>query len=174
MKRAMKRDSQRGSAMLVTMIVVASLIAGAAAITSMQLVSNKSTEVTRSNMSATYCAEAGLIAARSVVAANYAQWANGLGGTTEPSWLSSAFSHDLDGNTANDPDFTITLRDNDDEASDLANNQSADNDLRVFVISTCKLYPETPKQVQELVEWRGGGTCYDAQEGGCGGNGNGN
>ena len=169
----MTRNPERGSAMLVTMIVIASLLAGAAAITAMQLVSNRSTEVTRANMSATYCAESGLIAARAIVAASYAQWTNALGATTEPSWLLAAFSHDLDGNTANDPDFTITLRDNDDEVTG-SNDATKDNDLRVLVVSTCRLYPETPKQVQELVEWRGGGTCYDAQEGGCGGNGNGN
>jgi len=168
-----RRNSERGSAMLITMIVITSLLAGAAAITGMQLVSNRSTEVTRSNMSATYCAEAGLIAARATVAANYTQWTSALGSTTEPSWLADAFSHDLDGNPANDPDFTITLRDNDDEQTG-SNDLTKDNDLRVFVVSTCKLYPETPKQVQELVEYRGGGTCYDAQEGGCGGNGNGN
>jgi hypothetical protein len=168
-----RRNSERGSALLITMIVITSLLAGAAAITGMQLMANRSTEVSRANMSATYCAEAGLIAARATVAANYTLWASALGSSSEPSWLSGAFSHDLDGNPANDPDFTITLKDDDDEQTG-ANDLTKDNDLRVFVVSTCKLYPETPKQVQELVEYRGGGTCYDAQEGGCGANGNGN
>jgi len=70
------RIRQRGSAMLVTMIIISSLLAGAAVLVSMQLASNRSSDITRSGLSATYCAEAGLSAARSVVAANYNNWNN--------------------------------------------------------------------------------------------------
>src|SRR6185312_4064680 len=92
-----KRNSQRGSAMLVTMIVIASLLAGAAVLVSMQLASNRSSDLTRTGVSATYCAEAGLDAARSVVAANFAMWGSALWACgsgpypcAEPSWISSA------------------------------------------------------------------------------------
>jgi hypothetical protein len=168
----MTRVGERGAAMLVTMVVTASLLAGAAALASMQLVSHHATDVTKSGLSALYCAEAGLVAASPIVAANYSQWASSLGTNTEPVWLQNAFSHDLDGDPSNDPDFVITLKDNDDELPPLANDPFHDNDLKIYIISTCRLYPDTPKQIMELVQWVGGGTCYNAQEGGCGGNGN--
>jgi hypothetical protein len=168
------RMRERGAAMLVTMIVIASLLAGAAALASMQLVSHHATDVSKSSMSALYCAEAGLAAARPVVATNYSLWAGSLGTNTEPNWLQAASSHDLDGDPSNDPDFVITLKDNDDEMPPLANDPLHDSDAKLFVVSTCRLYPDTPKQIMELVQLSGGGSCYDGQIGGCGGNANSN
>ncbi len=168
----MKRtNKQRGSAMFVTLTMVSTLVAGTAALVGIQLKQQKSNDITRSNMSALYCAEAGLAAARPLVAANYALWNASLGQSTEPSWLSS-INHDLDGDGV--PDFTITLKDNDDELPPLTNNPLQDNDLQVFVVSTCIKYADTPKQVEELVLYNGGGSCYQSQLGGCGGNGNNN
>ena len=129
-------------------------------------------------MSATYCAEAGLAQARAVIAANYTSWAGWLctasstSACTEPSTLYTAIgSHDLDG-VAGD-DFMVYLRDNDDELSG-SNNLAADNDLRVFIVSRCTKYVENVKEVEELVQYSGGGTCYQSQQGGCWGNGNSN
>ena len=169
------RERQRGSAMLVTLIIIASLLAGAAVLVSLQINSNRSTDLTRSGMSALYCAEAGLSAARSVVAQNYSQWNATLaaGGTTEPSWLASGIgSHDLDGDGVDD--FAVYIKDNDDEQSPLSNDLTHDNDLQVFVVSTCIKYPDTPKAVTELILYNGGTGCYPWQIGGCGGDGNGN
>jgi hypothetical protein len=167
----MKRNPERGSAMMVTMIVVTSLLCGSSILVGMQLSSNRSNDLARTGTSALYCAEAGLVAARSVVASNYALWNSALASGTEPSWL-SGINHDVDGDGV--ADFTITLKDNDDELPPLTNDPTHDNDLKVFVVSTCTKYPDTPKQVMELVQYNGGGNCYQAQQGGCGGNGNSN
>jgi hypothetical protein len=167
----MKRNPERGSAMMVTMIVVTSLLAGSSILVGMQMSSNRSNDLARSSMSAMYCAEAGLVAARSAVYSNYAQWNAALAAGTEPSWMAGV-NHDIDGDGV--ADFTITLKDNDDELPPLANDPTHDNDLKVFVVSTCTKYPDTPKQVMELVQYTGSGNCYQSQQGGCGGNGNGN
>jgi hypothetical protein len=163
--------------MLVTLILISALLAGAAVLVSMQLSSNRATEISQDGMKSLYCAEAGLSAARTVVAANIGSWASGavgsgLGAGTEPTWLSTAInaavgSHDLDGDGA--ADFEVFLEDNDDDA-DTAN----DSDERVFVVSRCIKYPDTPKAVKELVKMAGAASCYQAQEGGCGQNGNSN
>jgi len=166
------RSGQRGSAMLVTLILVSALIAGGAVLVSMQMSSNRGAEVTNTGVTALYCAEAGLAAARPVVIANYLSWAGNLGTNTEPTWL-SAIDHDVDNDGAAANDFTITLKDNDDELSG-SNDLSTDQDLRIFVISTCNLFPDTPKQVMELVRYSGGGQKYKAQAGGNAGNGNDN
>ena len=168
----MIRSNERGSAMLVTMIVIASLIAGGAVLVSLHASSNKATELNRGGMTALYCAESGLSAARAAVAANVTNWNAALAAGTEPSWLdNSVFSHDLDGDNVDD--FRITLMDDDDETSG-TNNKSVDINYKVFVVSTCTKYPDTPKQVMELVEYTPSATCYSAQEGGCNGRGNGN
>lgn len=158
--------------MLVTMIVVTALLAGAVVIVQMQLTSARSTELTRSGITSVYCAEAGLTAARPTIAANYNLWAGSLGSTTQPAWLSNtAFSHDLDGD--NIDDFEITIRDNDDELAPAANIATADIDLKVFIVSRCIKFPDTPKQVTELIEYEpAGANCYDSQLGGCNSRGN--
>lgn len=173
-----RRRRQRGSAMLVTLLIIVALLAGASVLVGLQLASTKSADLTRSGMSALYCAEAGLAAARPVVLANYSQWGSALsassGGTyTEPAWISSGIdaavgSHDVDGSAPTD-DFSIYLEDNADE---LTSNPAADQDLRVYIVSTCNRYPDTPKQVRELVEYNGVAPCYPWQVGGCGGDGN--
>ena len=165
-----QRQRERGSAMLVTLILISALLAGAAVLAAMQLSSTRSSDLTRTGMSSTYCAEAGLAIARSYVAANYTGWAGNLGTGVEPSWL-SGMSHDIDGDTLSD--FTIYLRDNDDELTG-SNNTAVDNDLRIFIVSRCTKYAENPKEVEELVQYSGGGTCYQSQQGGCWGNGNSN
>ena len=180
----MTRQRERGTAILITMIIVVALLSGGAVLLGMQLSSTRSTELTRSGMTALYCAEAGLAAARPIVATNYASWNAALcnppapAGTgtcvvgsaaAEPSFLST-LNHDLDGDGVSD--FVITLKDNDDEQSPLTQDYTHDNDLQVWIISTCTKFPETKKQVSELVRFNVGGTCYESQLGGCGGNGN--
>jgi hypothetical protein len=164
--------------MLVTLILISALLAGAAVLAAMQMSSTRSSDVTRTGMSATYCAEAGLAQARAVIAAQYTSWGSWLcsatsaSACTEPASLYTAIgSHDLDGVTGDD--FMVYLRDNDDELSG-SNNLGSDNDLRVFIVSRCIKYPENIKEVEELVQYSGGGTCYQSQQGGCWGNGNSN
>lgn len=177
MIRVTGRNPERGSAMLVTLILIGALLAGGAVLVSLQLASNNSTELARTSMTSLHCAEAGLASARATVKANYTNWSSALaasagGNYAEPSWLSAGIgSHDLDGDGV--ADFQVWLLDNDDEGT-ATNNRAVDNDLRVFVVSKCLKYPDTPKQVMELLQFRGGGQCYESQQGGCGGNGNAN
>jgi hypothetical protein len=171
----MNREKERGSAMLVTLVLIAALIGGAAVVVSMQLASTKSADVTKTGMSSLYCAEAGLAAAHTAVAANKANWATALaasasGDYTEPTWLQTAFSHSV--GSGGGSDFTLYLKDNDDETG--SNDLAVDTDGKIFIISRCTRYADNPKQVGELIEATGGNNCYDAQEGGCGGNGNAN
>ena len=154
--------------MLVTMVLMGALLAGAAALASLQVTSTRSAQLTRSNISALYCAEAGLVRARATVAANYGQWSGSLGQSTEPTWLAD-IDHDVDGDAV--ADFGITLRDNFDDTPE---DPAVDNDLTIYLVSTCTKYSDTPVEVTELVRFNAGGNCYDAQLGGCGGNANAN
>jgi hypothetical protein len=163
------RARERGSAMLVTMIIVAALLGGAAVLASVTIKATRGSEMTRKSMTALYCAESGIAVARDAVASNYAAWNASLGETVEPAWL-AGIEHDIDGD-GND-DFMITLRDNDDEATN--QDLTRDNDLSIYVVSTCTKDPEIATSVVELVRYNGGGNCYQSQLGGCGGNNNAN
>jgi type II secretory pathway pseudopilin PulG len=162
--------------MLITMIVIGALIAGAATLTNLQVQSQRSQDLTKSNVSSLYCAEAGMAAARTALAYHYESWGAGLaqsagGDKTEPSWLYTAIgNHDIDGDHRDD--FSVYMFDNVDDPGD--NNPQADNDLQVFVSVSCTKYPETPNTIVELVKYNGGTGCHPAQIGGCGGEGNGN
>lgn len=162
------RSSERGSAMLVTMILMSALLAGAAVLVSLQLGANKGTDLTRSGISALYCAEAGLVASRSTISANQATWADHLGTGNEPSWL-SPLDHDIDDDGSDD--WTVTLEDNYDETSG-GDAPTVDVDNRIYIVSRCTKYPDTPREVRELVFYSQLTNCYSSQRGGCGGNGN--
>jgi hypothetical protein len=140
------------------MVVVVALLGGGAVLVGMQLHSTKASGVSRSGMTSLYCAEAGLNAARPLVAnaTNYALWNAALATpTVEPTWLAHAvISHDLDSDGVT-TDFTITLRDNDDGDG----NTAIDNDLQIWIVSTCNMFAENKKQVSELVRVNIGGTC---------------
>ena len=157
--------------MLVTMILIAALLAGAAVLASMQMKSTRGSEITRTSLASMHCAEAGIVAARTAVMTSYPLWNASLGTTTEPAWLASV-NHDIDNDGA--ADFRITLRDNDDEIAPIANDLTRDNDLQVFVVSTCIKFRDVQTQVAELLRFNGGGNCYQSQLGGCGGNNNAN
>lgn len=168
----MKRNSQRGSAMLVAMILMAALLAGAAVLVSLQLGSNRSTEMTKNGIKALYCAEAGLTATRATIALQQPLWGAALASpTVEPTWLST-ISHDIDNDTSNDPDFKVTLEDNFDEIPPTPDNQAADSDGKIYIVSRCLIFPDTPREVRELISYTTITHCYSAQRGGCGGNGN--
>lgn len=161
--------SQKGSAMLVVMIILAALMAGAATLTSVSASATRSATTTNMMKASLACAEAGLVASRSFVKANWASWNTALAAGTEPAFLSSV-SRDLDGDSV--ADFVVTLEDNVDETG--TNDPTKDNDLTVYVVSRCTKYADTPVKVAELVRYNGGGNCYQAQLGGCGGNNNAN
>jgi hypothetical protein len=181
-----RRHRERGSAMLVTMLVVTALITGGAMLVSVQLSSTKSSDLTRRGLSSFYCAEAGLAAARQLIATNYVSWRKN---NTTNQYLCETFrtapdacpeadflaaglgSHDLDGD--NVADFVVYLHDNDDELAG-ANDLSVDTDKRVFLVSRCIKNTETPKVVSELVEFSGGISCIGNMSGGPDGDGNAN
>ena len=166
----MKRNSQRGSAMLVTMILMAALLAGATVLVSLQLGSNRSTELTRTGIAALHCAEAGLQASRATVVANQSTWGTYLLSGQEPGYL-SGINHDIDVPADNVSDWTVTLVDNNDEQSG-SDNQGSDYDGKIYLVSRCTKYPDTPREVRELLSYTTITNCYNAQRGGCGGNGN--
>ena len=188
--RRRSRSRQRGSAMLVTLIIIAALLAGAAVLVSLQLASNRSTDLTKSQMSALYCAEAGLSAARPFVAAHYTKpgtvaptgWASAIlasstGDFSEPDFifdninLASLAGHDVDGDGI--PDFVVYLKDNGDEGV-AADNPGVDNDLEVFIVSKCinPKFADTPNEVEELILFNGAAACMPDQAGGQDNNGN--
>ena len=165
----MRRDRQRGSAMLLTMVLITALLAGAAVLISLQAASNRSTDLTRAGISALYCAEAGLAATRTLIATNKALWNNSLGQPTEPAFLSGV-NHDVDGDGSPEKDFEILLEDNPDESP--TPNPNVDSDGKIFVISRCRKYPDTPRTIKELVGFTPQSNYYNAQQGGGAGNNN--
>lgn len=179
------RRAQRGSALLITLLLIVAMLAGGATFLSIQLRSSRASGLVKDRISSQSCAEAGLAAARTQVANNYGQWTSSLcnppaptgtgtcaigSATAEPVWLRSpVVDHDLDDNGTSD--FVLTLVDNDDEPAPMINDPTHDNDLQVWVISTCTIGDITAV-VRELVKYTPAGTCYQTQLGGCGGAGN--
>lgn len=163
MMNKMIRNGQRGSAMLVTMILIAALLAGVAVLVSLQLTSTKSTETTRTGLAALHCADAGLAASRVWVGSNEAYVKANLGGT--PGALTTYFASttpardDIDGDGTSDFQVTVLASTNVD---------------RVWLVSRCIKYPDAPKEVRELIEFATTGTQYKWQEGGAFGNNNAN
>lgn len=155
------RAREHGGALLVTLLLTVGLIAGGAVLFRMQLFSSRAAGLVTEEIGAQNCAEAGLIAARPMIASNFAIWNGALCNPTpprgtgacvigsaaaEPSWL-SAIPHDIDGDSTND--ITIALVDNDDESpSDL----TQDTDATVHIIATCNLRG-TRAQIDELVHY---------------------
>ena len=172
----MKRNSQRGSAMLITLILMAALLAGAAVLVSLQLAANKNTELTKTGMTALYCAEAGLTITRATISANQENWPaalalGALADPQEPSWL-SGLDHNVDDDT-NLIDYKVWLEDNYDETTG-ADDPATDKDNRIYIVSRCidPRFEDTPREIRELVQYSLITNCYNAQRGGCGGNGN--
>jgi|HubBroStandDraft_2_1064218.scaffolds.fasta_scaffold209907_2 hypothetical protein len=166
------RQRERGAALMVTLIIIASLLAGAAVVVSLQMGANRGTDLTRSGMTAEYCAETGMERAAPVVAANYQMWGSAMcGSASEASCLPSSpageaaifstVSHTI-GSAGSA--FVLYLRDDEDELTG-SQNYSQDENTRVFVVSTCLLFPDTPRQVRELIQLNGGGTNYGQQQG---------
>lgn len=167
------RSSEQGSIMLVVALILVALLAGGGIALYVQVSATRSTSYLISSRSALYCAEAGLAAGRRISGQNVSQWGAILDGSdqNDPSWY--PISGDLDGDSV--ADYVVTIRDNDDELPPKANNPQADDDLSVFVVSRCTRYPETPREVFELVRFATGGGGYRNQAGqGTGNTGNAN
>ena len=170
-----RRNGQRGTAILITMLLTVSLLAGGAVLLGMQLSGTRSVDVARTKTLALHCAEAKIAAARQVVAASYASWSGQIcnppaplgtgtcvigGAAGEPTFL-SAIVRDLDF-PLNGADFRIHLVDNDDGDANMA----ADNDLQVYVVSTCIKYGDIKQQVRELIKITPGNQGKEEQKNG--------
>jgi len=161
----MTRVSERGAAVALVMVVITALLSAGAVALYLAIGDTRASGYASSSRSALFCAEAGLVAARSVVGANYASWPLLLDGDpqNDPSWY--PITGDIDDPADGVPDYEVTLRDNDDELPPASDDPNRDNDLRVFVVSRCTKYADTPREVLELVVYSGGGNVYRNQSG---------
>jgi hypothetical protein len=175
------RQRERGAALMVTLIIIASLLAGAAVVVSLQMGANRGTDLTRSGMTAEYCAETGMERAAPIVAGNYLMWGSSMCGSasevnclpSSPSAEAPIFSGINHTIGATGSAFVLYLRDDEDELSG-SQNYSVDRDQRVFIVSTCLLFPDTPRQVRELIEYNAASAGSNVMAGGFGGGNNNN
>ncbi len=168
------RSKQRGAALMVTLIIITSLMAGASVVVALQLQGSRGTNLTRSGMTSEYCAEAGAERAAPIVASSYNAWAASLCGSAIEAGcvpaspaaevaLFSGINHDIDGDGV--ADFVLYLRDDQDEPG-TAQDYKTDRNTRVYIVSTCIKYPDTPRQVKELIQLPDPGSNYASQQGG--------
>ena len=165
---------QRGSIMVLVMVILVALLAGAAVMLTLQNSSTKQVGTTSKSRAALFCAESGLSDARTVLGANYAVWNEILDAdpSNDPPWY--PMRRDIDDPPDGVFDYEVIIRDNDDETPP-ANDPTRDNDLRIFVISRCTKYPDMPKEVLELLTYNQGAQTYRNQSGqGAGNTGNAN
>ena len=173
MKRQL--NPERGSVMLVVATVLIALLAGGGIALYITVQGTKSTAYMRANRSALYCAEAGLAAARAALGQDPGLIAALIDEdeANNPAWY--PLTGDLDDPPDGEPDYEVIIRDNDDDLPPQANDPTIDRDLGVFVVSRCIKYPETPREVFELVFFELGDTSYRNQSGqGAGNTGNAN
>lgn len=157
------RNTERGSAMIIVVVILVALLAGGAYALFVQVRSTKSAGLLKAERSALYCAEAGLTAVRSLVAINPQDWPDIAAGTAVGWWDTARFG-DIDVPPDGD-DFEVTAAENGDP-----------NDGAIFLISTCTKFPEYPATVMELITISGvTANCYKDTSGqGCGNTGNAN
>jgi hypothetical protein len=164
-----RRDpGQRGAAMLLVATILIALLAGGGVALYIQLQSTKSASMVKASSSSLYCAEAGVIAARPIIALNYLAWPILLDGndSNNPDWY--PIRCDLDGDGVDD--YEVTIRDNDDEVPPAPNDPTFDNDRRVFAVGRCLRGGDVSREVVELIVVGGGGYVYRNQAGGGGWN----
>jgi hypothetical protein len=169
------RNPERGVAMFVVLMVVSSLMMVGLLAIYLTLSETRSTSYVTDAKASLYCAEGGLAKARALIASNYAAWGQLLDtdAGNDPAWYPITGDLDVPGDGTSD--FSVTVRDNDDEPVGTANDPTHDNDMRLYVVSTCLRYPETPREVTELIYYSGGGNSYRNQSGqGAGNTGNSN
>jgi len=158
------RSSERGSAMIVVMVILVALLSAGAVAVRLQMGDTQSTGLIKSGRSALYCAERGLNEARPIVGEHTASWDPALTVDTsdEPEW----YPIELEWNADHDgPEARVTILDNDDERPLTDNDREKDSDLAVYIISECLEFPQTPRKVLEFVSYQGIGESYRNQAG---------
>lgn len=161
--------------MLVVAGILVALLAGGGIALYVTVQGTKSTGYLKNTRSALYCAEAGLAAARVMIGQDPTEWNLLLDDdpSNDPAWY--PITGDLDTPLDGIDDYVVVIRDNDDELPPDANDPTRDRDLGVFMISKCTKYPETPREVFELVFFELGDRAYRNQSGqGAGNTGNAN
>jgi hypothetical protein len=168
------RRGERGSTMVVVMMILLALLAAGAGVIYLQVSSTRATGLIRQSRDALFCAEAGLARTRNKIGASYALWDDML--DTDPSNDPGGYPYtgDIDGD--DEDDWEVTIKDNDDEnPATLPNDLTKNNDLKIFVVSKCIKYPDTPREIMELVTYTGAGNVYrDQNRQGSGGTDNAN
>jgi hypothetical protein len=142
------RRGQRGTVMILVITIIAALLAAAGVALYLQISSTKAAGLSGHTRSALYCAEAGLAAARPLISAPDTSWSDLLDTDTanDPAWY--PIEGDIDDDVTSGTDYIVTVRDNDDEyPRDL--NTDADN--MIIIVSRCTKYPNTPREVLEIV-----------------------
>lgn len=169
------RSRERGAAMIIALLVVSSLMTVGLLGAYLTMSETKSTGLAIDGKASLYCAEAGLTKARGIVGSSVGTWSSLLDGdpSNDPSWY--PIRGDLDIPADGVDDFEVTVRDNDDEPVNLTNDPTHDNDMRIYLVSRCTRFPESPREVVELIYYSGGGNLYRNQAGqGAGNTGNSN
>jgi hypothetical protein len=171
MIRATRRPAQRGSVLIVVLIILVALLAGGGVALYLQLGNTRGTGLVRFARAALFCAEGGLQQTRQIIINNYPDWNDALSGAN-PSWYAAdmdcdgttetpgKLSGDLgDGGTC--PDWEVSIYDNQDEFDPNPLDPAHDNDLHIFVQSTCLMFQDTqPRRLVELVSYEMGGENY--------------
>lgn len=167
-----RRRSERGAALAVTLILITALLAGGALAMYLQVADTRSARFVTESRASLFCAEAGLAGARTYIALHAAEW-NVMLDTDEANDPDGyPVTGDLDGDGTDD--WSVSIRDNDDERVGTVD-PYADIDGAIFMVATCTKYPDTPREVLELISFSGGGTNYRNQSGqGAGGSNNAN
>ncbi|MCB9562612.1 MAG: hypothetical protein H6708_19595 [Kofleriaceae bacterium] len=170
---ARRWSPQRGAALSLMLILITALLAGGALAMYLQLADTKAAKFLSESRGSLFCAEAGLAASRSYVATHATDWPAMLDGDTSNDPDGYPIEGDLDGDGV--MDYHVEVRDNDDELPPATNDPSLDTDATVFVVSTCLRYPDTPREVLEMISFSGSGFNYRNQSGqGAGGTNNAN
>jgi hypothetical protein len=170
-RESSSKRSQRGAALVVTMILVTALLAAGSLALYLHVSDTHSASFVAQNRGALFCAEAGLAGARDYISENSTDWPVMLDGTTSNDPDGYPVEGDLDGD--GNMDWHVEIRDNDDEYP--TDNPDVDTDGTIFMVATCLNYTDTPRELLEMVSFTGGGTNYRNQSGqGAGGSNNAN
>lgn len=173
MTRTRRWSSERGAALSVMLVMITALLAIGGLAMYLQLADTRSTRYINEARGSLFCAEAGLAAARPFIANHAVDWPQMLDADDGNDPDGYPVEGDLDGDGT--ADYRVVIKDNDDELPPADNNPDVDLDSTIFVVATCLRYPDTPREVLEMVSFGGGGFNYRNQSGqGAGGSNNAN
>jgi hypothetical protein len=150
---------QRGAALVVTMMVVVALLAAGALALYLQMADTHAAQYVAKGRGALYCSESGLAGARDYIATHQSDWPAMMDSDASNDPDGYPVEGDLDGDGVND--WHVTIRDDEDEFP--TNNPNVDVNGMIFVVGTCLAYPDTPREVTEMISLSGGGTHYRNQ-----------